>query len=83
MRKKNKETTISYEEFSKLCDVIEEGIMDDIDEDYPCCLNCDNCVYICEGDFICDVDEPVLVIDDWEPTDSYFCCNGCDWVSKD
>ena len=30
------------------------------------CETCDHCVYIGEGDFICDrKDEPVLVIEDW------------------
>jgi len=30
------------------------------------CETCDHCIYIGEGDFICDrKDEPVLVIEDW------------------
>ncbi len=30
------------------------------------CESCDECVYVGEGDFICDVDdEPVFVIEDW------------------
>lgn len=33
---------------------------------------CPNCIYICEGDFICDKKPvPVMVISDWEPTDDY------------
>ena len=35
-------------------------------EEVRTCETCDHCVYIGEGDFICDRrDEPVLVIDDW------------------
>ena len=36
---------------------------------------CQNCFYICEGDFICDKKPvPVMVISDWEPTDDYLWC---------
>lgn len=36
---------------------------------------CDNCQYICEGDFICDKKPvPVMVISDWEPTLDYAWC---------
>ena len=80
---KKKKAKMSFKEFNDLFNVIEEGLSEDTLEDYPCCLNCDNCIYIGEGDSICDVDDPILVLSDWEPTDSYFCCNGCDWVSKD
>lgn len=46
------------------------------------CENCGMALYICEGDFICDVDgkeqERGLVISDW-----LYCgempCNGNDW----
>lgn len=39
---------------------------------------CDHCTYIGEGDFICDSGpgEPVLVVDDWEPTENYLQCKG-------
>lgn len=45
---------------------------------------CDHCMYIGEGDFICDKDgddeasiEGVIVMEDWEPTDMYlYCQNG-------
>lgn len=48
-----------------------------------CCMNCENCIYIGEGDSICDaMDEPVLVFADWEPTDDYFCCCGSDWEEQ-
>lgn len=45
------------------------------------CNTCDNCVYICEGDFICD-EHQVLVMEDFTPTDEFCCCNGCDWVEQ-
>lgn len=36
---------------------------------------CDNCNYIGEGDFICDRGpEPVLVMDEWEPTENFERC---------
>lgn len=33
---------------------------------------CDNCIYIGDGDFICDrgPGEPVLVVEDWEPNEN-------------
>lgn len=48
-----------------------------------CCLTCDHCVYIGEGDYICDVDEPTLVLSDWKPTDMFNCCNECDWEPQE
>lgn len=41
---------------------------------------CDCCLYIGEGDFVCDKhsndDNPriVLVIDEWQPTENYLYC---------
>lgn len=38
---------------------------------------CDHCTYIGGGDFLCDrpgLDEPVLVMDEWEPTEHYMEC---------
>ena len=40
------------------------------------CINCDNCVYIGEGDSICTLEDPVLVLEDWESTDEYYYCGG-------
>lgn len=34
---------------------------------------CDNCMYIGEGDFVCEK-YLVLVVDEWEPTDDYMKC---------
>lgn len=39
------------------------------------CFDCDNANYICEGDFLCDIDDTV-VISDWVPTKDYFKCSG-------
>lgn len=39
---------------------------------------CDYCIYIGEGDFICDkhiaAPDRVLVIDEWQPTENYLQC---------
>lgn len=37
---------------------------------------CDNCIYIGDGDFICDrgPGKPVLVEEDWEPNENYLMC---------
>lgn len=34
---------------------------------------CDHCQYICEGDFLCDKYD-TLVVSDWEPTEDYLKC---------
>lgn len=47
------------------------------------CQNCEHCIYLCEGDFICDMDEPILVIEDFEPTEDYCCCNEVDFEPID
>ena len=36
---------------------------------------CDDCLYICEGDFLCDKYEE-LVVADWQPTKHYLMCQG-------
>ena len=36
---------------------------------------CDECIYIGEGDFICDLHQ-TLVMADWEPTEDYLICMG-------
>lgn len=38
------------------------------------CIGCDDCMYIGDGDSICDKTYK-LVLDDWEPTDNYGNCN--------
>ena len=43
-----------------------------------CGTQCDNCNYIGDGDFICElhIEDPdkALVIEDWQPTDNYMQC---------
>ena len=42
------------------------------------CEYCDDCLYICEGDFICSrFGRPVLVKVDWTPNDYYSNCKAC------
>lgn len=39
------------------------------------CEGCEECIYICEGDFICTrVDPPVMIIEGFSPTDNYLRC---------
>ena len=38
------------------------------------CDQCVNCQYIGEGDFICTLEEPVLVMEDFCPTDEFMYC---------
>lgn len=47
------------------------------------CANCEHCVYIGEGDYICDVDEPIIVMEEHIPNDNYFICGGADWEDSD
>ena len=37
------------------------------------CFDCANANYICEGDFLCDIDD-TCVIADWTPTEYYCNC---------
>lgn len=39
------------------------------------CGTCDHCVYLGEGDHMCDLDNEI-VINEWEPTDEYYHCEG-------
>lgn len=36
---------------------------------------CDNCLYIGEGDFLCDKYQEI-VVGDWQPTEHYLMCRG-------
>ena len=47
------------------------------------CHNCDCCIYIGEGDSICDADEPRMILADWEPTNDYWYCAGTDYESEE
>lgn len=77
--KKKKLEDMSMEEIEN-----DKGFQEFLDEleSKPICMNCDHCIYIGEGDSICDADyEPVLIMADWEPTDDFWYCNGADYES--
>lgn len=40
-----------------------------------CCHTCDHCVYIGEGDYICDKGSPFIVMEDHCPSVNYCACN--------
>ena len=54
-----------------------------------CCDTCKHCLYICEGDYVCEAEmeqrsskpKPVLkpIKEDHVPTDHYFWCGGKHW----
>lgn len=47
------------------------------------CYNCDHCIYIGEGDYICDADyEPKIVMEEHEPNDNYYWCAGTEWEEE-
>lgn len=47
------------------------------------CLTCEHCIYICEGDYICDVEKiPVLIMEEHCPNENYWYCASSEWVSK-
>ena len=48
-----------------------------------CCENCANFVPIGEGDHVCIADEPILILDDYEPTEDYYYCNGESYEGDD
>ena len=39
------------------------------------CYLCENCLYIGEGDYICDTNNDI-VIKEWQPTEDYYSCKG-------
>ena len=46
--------------------------------------SCDNCANLCpigEGDHICE-EKPVLVLEEYLPTDDYLWCNGDCWRNR-
>lgn len=40
------------------------------------CENCENFVPIGEGDHICTAGAPIIVVDEYAPTEDYFWCEG-------
>ena len=52
-----------------------------------CCDNCENCMYVGEGDSICEVEiadgatvQPIK--EEHTPTDHYFWCGGQHWIKN-
>lgn len=43
------------------------------------CHCCDHCIYVGEGGYMCDVHNEI-VIDDFEPTEEFYMCNGKDFL---
>lgn len=49
------------------------------------CENCNNSVYLGDGAFLCTkcrCGEPVVVMEDFQPSDEFFYCNGTNWEAK-
>lgn len=44
-----------------------------------CCYDGDHCIYIGDGDHLCDVDNEI-VVNDWEPTEEFYHCVGKDFT---
>lgn len=71
--------------------IIFDEVVDMLFDDKPkkkkhcnkCCENCVNFTPIGEGDHICIADDPVLILDDYCPTENYFYCNGASYESWD
>lgn len=40
------------------------------------CENCDECIYAGTGDFVCMLDIPVYVKENWKSTENYLRCRG-------
>ncbi|MDD4188140.1 MAG: hypothetical protein PHX04_05245 [Bacilli bacterium] len=44
------------------------------------CFNCDNCLYIGEGDYICEaMEKPVIVITEYQPYKYFNFCKKKKW----
>jgi hypothetical protein len=41
---------------------------------------CENCLYIGEGDYMCDTNNEI-VIEEWQPTEDYYYCGGKEFVA--
>ena len=53
-------------------------------EEVKICLNCSHCIYIGEGDYICDADDtPIVVMEEHCPNDNYWYCAGSEWEKED
>lgn len=66
MNKKNGFVEMSLDEFEEL----EKEICNS-----ETCETCEHCIYIGDGDFLCD-ECNCIVKEDFSPNDDYFCCGG-------
>lgn len=66
MNKKNGFVEMSLDEFESFANEISNSAT---------CETCEHCIYVGEGDSICD-EFGCLIKEDFSPTDDYFCCNG-------
>lgn len=46
------------------------------------CFNCSRATYIGDGGYMCDKHDKI-VIDGWEATDNFMCCDGKDYKGDD
>lgn len=53
----------------------------DEDKVVKCCFECDHCIYCCEGDHLCDVNNE-FITEDWEPTDMFYHCLGKEFIER-
>lgn len=45
------------------------------------CLDCDHCIYLGEGDHLCDLVDK-FITEDWEPTEMFYNCMGKEFVDR-
>lgn len=43
------------------------------------CYNCDNCLYVGEGGYICS-QHNAIVLEEWQPTNQFCICEGKDFI---
>ena len=68
----DEEIKMSFEEFEKLADMINMS-----------CECCGHCMYLESGDYVCTYkDEPILVYDNFEPTEDYMWCDGDYYIER-
>ena len=60
-----------------------KGVLREYNEHIKSCLSCEELVPIGEGDHICLCrEEPALVLENYEPTENFFFCNGEDYIEN-
>lgn len=63
---KKKDIEMTFDEFEQFAEEVNNT---------ECCDTCAFCLYIGEGDYLCDELE-CIVKEDFSPNDNYFCCGG-------